>query len=217
MQELVNTTGIILKTESIDEYDRRIVILTNDHGKISAFARGARRQTNKLMASTDLFCFGKFKLYPGRNSYSVSEANISNYFKELRDDFNKAIYGMYFLEVMDYNTRENNDEVDMLKLLYQALRALISDEYDNRLVRVIFELKCMMLSGEFKYDKKESDNKTALYTLDFLYKTKPEKVFSFKITEEALINLIEIASICRKDIWNNHIFNSEEMLKVIEI
>lgn len=217
MQDLINTTGIILKTEPIAEYDRRIVILTNNHGKISAFARGARRQTNKLMACTDLFCFGDFRLYPGKSSYSLSDAVIKNYFEEFRNDFDLSVYGMYFLEVMDFVTVENNDEVDNLKLLYQALRALLSEEYDNKLVKVVFELKCMMLSGEFKYDQKESDNKTALYTLEFLYKTKPEKVFSFKVTDEALANLIEISRECKKHVWNNHTFNSEEMLKVVEI
>lgn len=214
MQDLINTTGIILKTEPIAEYDRRVVILTNKNGKISAFARGARRQTNRLMACTDLFCFGDFRLYPGKNSFSLSDASISNYFEEFRNDFELSMYGMYFLEVMDFLTRENNDEKDNLKLLYQSLRALLSSEYDNRLVKVIFELKAMMLSGEFMYEAKDNDNKTSLYTLDYLYKTKPEKVFSFKIPEEAIVNLIKISDGCKKTIWN-HTFKSEEMLRII--
>ena len=35
---------------------------------------------------------------------------------------------------------ENNDEKDMLKLLYQSLRALESPAYKNELVRAVFEL-----------------------------------------------------------------------------
>lgn len=215
LQELVNTTGIILKTEAVGEYDRRVVILTNNHGKISCFARGARRQSNKLMASTDLFCFGDFRLYPGKNAYSLNDAFIKNYFEDLRNDLTAAMYGMYFLEVMDYNTRENNDELDMLKLLYQALRALISKDFDNKLVKVIFELKTMMIMGEFKYNKKPDDNSTALYTLDFLYKTRPEKIFSFKITNEALDNLIKISKESRILLWNNYHFNSEDMIDAL--
>lgn len=217
MQELLSTTGIILKTEPIDEYDRRIVILTDKHGKISAFARGARRQTNRLMACTDLFCFGDFKLYPGRNSYSLNDANIKNYFNEFKEDFDKAMYGMYFLEIIDFDTRENADELDKLKLLYQALRALIKDEMNRRLIKAAFILKCMMLDGEFTYSKKSNDNNTALYTLDFLYKTNPEKVFSFNVTEEALSNLERIADECIKTIWNGHEFKSGEMLKRVEM
>ena len=44
----------------------------------------------------------------------------SNYFEGLRSDYEGAYYGMYFLEVCDYCTRENNDERELLKLLYQS-------------------------------------------------------------------------------------------------
>lgn len=217
MQDLVNVTGIILKTEPIDEYDRRVVILTTSHGKISAFARGARRQTNKLLGATDLFCFGDFKLFPGRNSYSVNDAVIKNYFEALRNDFELALYGMYFLEIMDFDTRENIDERDKLRLLYQALRALLKGEMNKKLIRAVFELKCLMLDGEFYFDSKLHNNKTTLYTLDFLYKTASDKVFSFNVEEKVIEELSTIAKESRMKQWNGHIFNSEEMLKVIEI
>ena len=124
MQEQVSVTGIILRAEPVGEYDRRVVILTRERGKIAAFARGARKQGSRLLASTNPFCFGQFRVYEGRRSYSISEAVISNYFEQLRRDYEAACYGMYFLEVMDYYTRENSDEKEMLKLLYQSLRAL---------------------------------------------------------------------------------------------
>ena len=82
MQEYTQITGMVLKAEPIGEYDRRIVILTKETGKISAFARGARKQGSRLLAATNPFCFGEFKLYVGRSSYNVMEAAISNYFED---------------------------------------------------------------------------------------------------------------------------------------
>ena len=129
MQDFVIVTGIIIKSEPIGEYDRRVVILTKERGKISAFARSSRKPGNRLMAPTNPFSFGVFKLYEGKNSYNVAEADIQNYFEELRTDYIGAYYGMYFLEICDYYSRENNDEVDMLKLIYQSLRALTSHAF----------------------------------------------------------------------------------------
>lgn len=53
MQEQIRDKGIIIKAEPIGEYDRRVVILTENRGKISAFARGARRPNSKFVASTN--------------------------------------------------------------------------------------------------------------------------------------------------------------------
>ena len=138
-----------MKTVPIGEYDRRVVILTKERGKISAFAKGARKPNSRLVAAASPFAFGEFKLYEGRTSYNIIEADISNYFEGLREDFEGACYGMYFLELMDYYTRENNDEKQMLKLLYQSLRALQLPSLKRELVRYIFELKAIVLNGEF--------------------------------------------------------------------
>ena len=135
MQEYTQITGMVLKAEPVGEYDRRVVILTKEKGKISAFARGARKPNSRLLAATNPFSFGEFKLYAGRNSYTVMDAAISNYFEGLREDFEGAYYGMYFLEVADYYTRENNDEREMLKLVYQSLRAVLHKGIPNRLIR----------------------------------------------------------------------------------
>ena len=171
MQDCVVVTGMIIKTVPIGEYDRRVVILTKERGKIAAFAKGARRQNSRFLAATDCFCFGVYRLYPGRDSYNMMETNISNYFEDLRMDFESAYYGMYFLEIADYYTRENNDERDMLKLLYQSMRALCAKSLDNRLVRYIFECKAVVVNGEFPgVEHPENYSQSLLYTVDFIAK-----------------------------------------------
>ena len=149
MRDAVTLTGIVLSSAPSGEYDKRVVILTKERGKITAFARGARRPNSALLASTGSFAFGTFLLYEGRDAYSLVQANISNYFSELMSDFGGAYYGMYFCELADYYTRENNDELQIMKLLYQSLRALTKKSLDRELVRYIYELKIFQFVGEY--------------------------------------------------------------------
>lgn len=215
MQDFVMVTGIVLKATPIGDYDRRVLLLTKERGKLSAFAKGARRQNSRFMASTNPFCFGEFKLFEGRSSYNIMEAGISNYFAELRENFESAYYGMYFLEIADYYTRENGEDKEMLRLLYQSLRALSVDSIPNRLVRYIFELKAMTVEGEFPgmpSDKSYSDS--TVYAVDYIVKSSVEKLYTFIVTDEVLAELSEIAGKCCRRIFDRP-FHSLEILNTL--
>lgn len=213
MQEQVSVTGMILKAEPVGEYDRRVVILTRERGKIAAFARGARKQGSRLLASTNPFCFGRFSLYEGRSAYSIAETVISNYFEELRTDYELACYGMYFLEVMDYYTRENADEKEMLKLLYQSLRALLHQGIDNELVQYIFEIKALSLNGEYPGPPgQEIFQDSTLYTLSYIVNTAVEKLYTFTVSKKVLAELSHITEIYRNRFVDKK-FKSLEILR----
>lgn len=215
MQEFTEITGMVIKAEPIGEYDRRVVILTKEKGKIAAFARGARRPNSRLLAATNPFSFGKFRIYAGRSSYTLTEADISNYFEGLRIDFEGAYYGMYFLEVMDYYTRENNEDKEMLKLLYQSLRALMHDKLSNRLVRYIFEMKAMVLSGEFP-GMPENGNyeESTSYAVHYIMASPVEKLYTFTVTDTVLEQLAQIADDYRKR-YMDRTFKSLEILNTL--
>ena len=126
MADVVSVTGFILSSMPVGDYDRRVVILSRELGKIAAFAKGARRPNSHLIGVTRPFIFGTFEVYRGRDSYTIQKANVTNYFEELVSDLDGVLYGYYFAELAEYYGRENLDAADMINLLYVAFKALVN-------------------------------------------------------------------------------------------
>ncbi len=140
--------GMVLSAATIGEYDKRVVLLTKERGRISAFARGARRPKSPLSASTEPFTFGEFYIYRGRDSYSIEQVEVKNFFPALRLDLDNLYMAFYFCEVAEYFTREGMEATAELNLLYLSLRALLVPSIPRELVRYIFEFRILFIEGE---------------------------------------------------------------------
>lgn len=242
----ITVTGMVLSATPVGDYDRRVVLLTKERGKIAAFARGARRTNSSLLGVTSPFSFGEFVVYEGRTSYTLMSASISNYFSELRTDVEGAYYGFYFLDFAGYYAREANDETELLKLLYQTLRALTNVHIPNRLIRCIYELKAVCINGEgpqvfecvscgsWEENMKFSVRKgglvcrkckihapdavmvgtSTLYTLQYIISSKVEKLYTFAVKEEVLL---ELENLIRNylNVYVGRNFKSLEILETI--
>ena len=213
---LIQVTGIVLSASPVGEYDKRVVILTRERGKLHAFARGARRQNSPLITGIRPFCFGTFTLYEGRSSYTLKQLSITNYFEEVTSSVEYVYLGYYFLEFADYYSRENGDEFSTLKLLYQALRALPKESLDNRLVRLVYELRMMAMNGDFDGSLFALLSGTARYAVDFIINTPVEKLFTFALSEPVLEELLKAAA-KNKARYITRSFKSEEVLNSINI
>lgn len=189
MKDFIKVTGMVLLAAPVGDYDKRLVLLTRERGRITAFARGARRQNSSLLAGTRPFSFGDFYLYEGRDSYSVRSIEITNYFEGLSSDMEAACYGFYFLEVADYLGHENMDESQLLKLLYQSLRALLAASIPNRLVRLVYEMKAMVINGEYSDTPPFAVDESTSYTLQYIIWAPVEKLYTFTVKDQVLEEL----------------------------
>lgn len=216
MGQTVVLTGLVLGAYPYGDYDKRLVVLTRERGKITAFAKGARRPNSSLLAVAKPFAFGEFTLYEGRSSFNVMQARISHYFEELYLDMRAACYGCYFCEIADYYTREANDEVEMLKLLYQSLRALTRESIPKELVRYIYELRTLVVNGECPVDFEALElSPSALYTLQYIAASPIEKLYTFTVTGEVLEELKVVLNRYRQLYMEGH-FHSLEVLEGLE-
>ena len=209
----IELSGMVLRTAAAGEYDRRIVLLTRERGKITAFARGARRSGSALTAATVPFAFGTFRVYEGKSAYTCVAADISHYFEKLKTDYIGACYGAYFMEFADYYAQENLDGTDLLNLLYVSLKMLEREDVPNRLVRYAFEVRLMVLGGEFPVDVTQDESLMLPARQAFYHMiTAPVgKLYSFQVSEEAMEQIAQRQDRIRNRYVDRH-FRSLEVL-----
>lgn len=186
MREATELTGAVLTVQPISEYDKRVVILSRERGKITSFAHGARRQNSPLLAATNPFVFGTFSLYEGKNAYTLVSARPAEYFTDLSAEQPGVYYGFYFLELSGLFAQENLEAGGMVDLLYVALRAILKKQMPLSLIRSVFECRILTENGFFAPpEERGTMDQSAYYALQFACTAPFQKLFSFTLSEAA--------------------------------
>ena len=221
MADEIEVSGVVVSCMPIGEYDKRVVIITAELGRIHAFARGARRTNSKLLAGTDPLTFGTFKLISGKNAYTLVEVKIVNYFDELKKDIDRVYYGFYFLELASYFSRENIGEKALVNLIYMAFKALEAkvDKLTPEFIKAIFEWKIFQIEGIMPgidegifLGKKLKPSTT--YAIKMIAVTDITKLFSFDLEAESKMEFIKLAEEYR-DLNTDIQFKSLEMIREV--
>ena len=147
MYENITVHGIVLDTSLLKEYSKRLVILTAELGRITVFANDVRKKNSPLSAASLKFAMGSFTLRPGRDSYSLKGAEITESFFEISYDVEKMTYASYACELAGYFTSEGVGAKDELNLLYVTFKALLNERQSMGLIKSIFECKLLDIEG----------------------------------------------------------------------
>ena len=212
MTDLITTAGMVLGSFDHQEYDKRLVVLTSEIGKVTVFARGVRRQNSRFMGMTDPFAFGEFRLFAGKSAYNLSGLEISNYFEGIRLDMELMCYASYFSDLADYSVRESMDGREVLLLLYRSLQALDTESIENRLVRAVYELKMVMENGVYPGLPARRILPGTANAMEHIERADIRSLYSFKVKEEVLDEMCLIADEYRQRYLNGN-FKSLEVMR----
>ncbi|MHB9093206.1 MAG: DNA repair protein RecO, partial [Eubacteriales bacterium] len=139
------TEGIIIRVRDYNEADRIVTLFTRDYGKVQAIAKGCRKQKSRKRGVIQLFTYGEFALYRGRNLDTITQCEGKQSFGALREDLDRMAYGAYLAELLDgfLPSGEPHGEVFFLTLVCLHLLEV----EDPELVTRAFETRIMDLLG----------------------------------------------------------------------
>ncbi len=144
------TDAINLKSYSLSESDKIIVMYSRDKGLIKGVAKGVKKPKSKLGARMDLLVANRLMLYEGRNLNTISQAEAINTFNRTRQDMDKIFYSMYVSEVVNnFGVEDDPCSSAIFDLLYETLSTISNSASKVEILNTVlkFQLKMMRLSG----------------------------------------------------------------------
>lgn len=141
------TKALVLHEMQIGDYDKRLILLTKEYGKLTVFAKGAKKSNSKFLSVSQLFCYGDYHLFKGRNSYNLNKAELIDSFHNIRKSIEGLSCGLYILEFLEYVSMENHNEENLLKLAIYTLKQIEKERIKLELIISIFEIKLLSLTG----------------------------------------------------------------------
>ncbi|GAA4369809.1 DNA repair protein RecO [Nocardioides caricicola] len=146
---LYRDEAIVLRTHKLGEADRIITLLTRNHGRVRAVAKGVRRTTSRFGSRLEPFTHVDLQLAEGRNLDTVTQAEtLTPYSKGLGLDYDRYTAGTVMLETADrLVAEERQPSVQQFLLLVGGLRAMVAGEHGPGQVLDSYLLRSLSVAG----------------------------------------------------------------------
>lgn len=139
--------AVVLRTHKLGEADRIVTMLTKQHGKVRAVAKGVRRTTSKFGARLEPFMVADVQLYEGRSLDIVTQAeSLGSYGALITGDYPSYTAASAMVEAADKLT-ESEGSLQQYILLVGALRSLSRREHGASLTLDSYLLRALSMAG----------------------------------------------------------------------
>ena len=138
--------GVVLRTIRLGEADRIVTLLTEQHGKVRAVAKGVRRTTSKFGSRLEPLTHVALLGWQGRGDLdTVNQVEVLDTNRAVREDLDRMATAMSMLEVVDQVAQERHANPRLYEMLVGALAAL--GIRNSPVVAPAFFLKVLVLEG----------------------------------------------------------------------
>ena len=142
---LYRDQGVVLRTIQLGESDRIVTLVTQGHGKVRAVAKGVRKTKSRFGARLEPISHVALLLYEGRELDVVTQAEVVDHFRVIREDLDRLARATAMLEATDQVAQERQANPRLYQMLVGALRALAAR--NAPLLVPAFFLKLVSLEG----------------------------------------------------------------------
>ena len=117
------TQGVILKKRDVGEADRVFTLFTKDFGKITLFAKGARKIASKLRGGLEVLCVSEVEFVEGRRNTIIDSSLIEGY-RFLKADLRRTRAALRVAETLYVFLKGQAQDEKVWKLLRETLDTL---------------------------------------------------------------------------------------------
>ncbi|MEG1310101.1 MAG: DNA repair protein RecO [Bacilli bacterium] len=137
---MITENGIVLTEVNYGETSKIINILTEHHGVIGVYAKGARTLKSKFRTTSSKLTYGQFFIKYNKEKMSyLNDVTVINNFKNIMKDIIKIGYANYLLDLTNQVIKEGITDYILPNLL-SALKK-IDNGMDPKIITSIIEIK----------------------------------------------------------------------------
>ncbi|MBU4215427.1 MAG: DNA repair protein RecO [Actinobacteria bacterium] len=146
---LYRDAALVLRTHPLGEADRIVTLLTREHGKVRAVAKGVRRTSSRFGARLEPFMCVDVQLSTGRTFEVVTQVELAGaYGRAIGEDYALFTTGTVMLETAERLVEaEQEPALQQFRLLVGAVRALAERVHAPGLALDSYLLRALAIAG----------------------------------------------------------------------